>query len=208
LLEETRVSDLFVKSGIWFECSSAAARVRAVTSRSARLRQVLGIAFLVCLAVAGSGKADSQDSMQGLDEQVQEVKTDVLAIATELKQLEEKLLYPSDTQVAVFVSLADGDGLDLDSLRIQIDGEPVAHHIYEFKEMEALHKGGVQRIYTGNLATGEHRLDVSIAGTLRGGSDFNETESFSFYKEVEPKVIDLTLDGKTVGGIEIELGGG
>ena len=146
--------------------------------------------------------------MQGLDEQVQEIKSDVLAIATELQQLEEKLLYPSNTQVAVFVSLADGDALELDSVRIQIDGELVAHHIYEFKELEALRKGGVQRIYTGNLPTGEHRIEVSMAGTLPGGSEFDEAESFSFRKDVEPKVIDLTLAGQTVGGVQIELGGG
>ncbi len=146
--------------------------------------------------------------MQGLDQQVQEIKSDVLAIATELQQLEEKLLYPSNTQVAVFVSLADGDALELDSVRIQIDGEPVAHHIYEFKELEALRKGGVQRIYTGNLPTGEHRIEVSMAGTLPGGSEFDEAESFSFRKDVEPKVIDLTLAGQAVGGVQIELGGG
>jgi hypothetical protein len=202
------VSDLLSTSGICSERSSAAARVRAVAGHSVRFRHTLAIAFLICLAVAGSAQAGSQDSMQGLDEQVQEIKTDVLAIASELKLLEEKLLYPSDTQVAVFVSFADGDELDLGSVQIQIDGEPVAHHLYEFKELEALRKGGVQRIYTGNLPTGEHRLEVSTAGTLRGGSSFNETGSFSFHKDVEPKVIDLTLEGKAVGGIEIELGGG
>ena len=145
--------------------------------------------------------------MQGLDEQVQEIKSDVLAIATELQQLEEKLLYPSDTQVAVFVSLAEGAALELDSVQIQIDGEPVAHHIYGFKELEALRKGGVQRIYTGNLPTGEHRMQVSMAGTLPGGSEFDEAESFSFRKDVEPKVIGLTLAGQTVGGVQIVIGG-
>jgi hypothetical protein len=164
--------------------------------------------LLVWLAVAGSARADSQDSMQGLDEQVQEVKSDVLAIATELKQLEEKLLYPSDTQVAVFVWLAEGDAIEIGSVRIQIDGKLVAHHIYEFKELEALRKGGVQRIYTGNLPTGEHRIEVSASGTLPGGSDFDESESFSFRKDVEPKIIDLGLVGRTVGGVQIELGGG
>src|SRR6266704_6984373 len=45
-----------------------------------------------------------QQQMRGLDEQVQEVKSDVLSIAAELNQLEEKLLYPSGTQVAIFVA--------------------------------------------------------------------------------------------------------
>jgi hypothetical protein len=202
------LSDFLAESQPWWGRKRVAECTRAAERRGARLRRAHGIALLVWLAVAGSGHAGSQDSMQGLDEQVQEVKSDVLSIATELQQLEEKLLYPSDTQVAVFVSLAEGDALSLDSVRIRIDGEPVAHHIYAFKELEALRKGGVQRIYTGNLPTGEHQLEVSTAGTLPGGSEFDETESFSFRKDVEPKIIDLNLAGQTVGGIQIELGGG
>ncbi len=202
------MSDVLAQSQPWRGRRRVQVRARAAERRGTRLRRALGIALLVWLAAAGSVHAGSQDSMQGLDEQVQEIKSDVLAIATELQQLEEKLLYPSDTQVAVFVSLAEGDALELDSFQIQIDGEPVAHHIYEFKELEALRKGGVQRIYTGNLPTGEHRIEVSMAGTLPGGSEFDEAESFSFRKDVEPKVIDLTLAGQTVGGVQIELGGG
>ena len=171
-----------------------------------RALRALGIALAMSFAAAGFVHAE--DAMHGLDEQVQEIKSDVLAIATELRQLEEKLLYPSDTQVAVFVSLAEGDLLELDSVKIQIDGEPVARHVYSFKELAALRKGGVQRIYTGNLPTGEHRIEVSMAGTLPGGSPFDETESFPFQKDVEPKVVSLTLAGQTVGGARIRLGDG
>ncbi|HET6933221.1 MAG TPA: hypothetical protein VFI72_00195, partial [Candidatus Angelobacter sp.] len=93
-----------------------------------------------------------QQQMRDLDEQVQQTKSDVLSIAAELTQLEEKLLYPSGTQVAVFVALAKGDQMRLDAVRLQIDGQLVAHYIYSAKELEALRKGGVQRIYVGNVA--------------------------------------------------------
>jgi hypothetical protein len=145
--------------------------------------------------------------MQSLDEQVQEIKSDVLGIAAELSRLEEELLYPSNTQVAVFVSLAEGESLRLDSVQIQIDGELVAHHIYSFKELEALQKGGVQRIYTGNLPTGEHRLEVSVAGKLPSGEDFSGTQSFGFDKDVEPKLVGITLAGQASGDASIQLGG-
>ncbi|MBW2274086.1 MAG: hypothetical protein JRG96_12500 [Deltaproteobacteria bacterium] len=145
--------------------------------------------------------------MQSLDEQVQEIKSDVLGIAAELSLLEERLLYPSNTQVAVFVALSEGEGSRLDSVQIQLDGEPVAHHIYSFKELEALQKGGVQRIYTGNVSTGEHRLEVSVAGKRSNGSDFGESESFSFSKDVEPKLIGITLDSGAPGEAGIRLGG-
>jgi hypothetical protein len=166
----------------------------------------VGAIALAMLALAGASHARADEAMQGLDEQVQEIKSDVLAIANELRQLEEKLLYPSDTQVSVFVALAEGDAVELDSVRIQIDGEPVAYHIYSFKELEALRKGGLQRIYTGNVLIGRHQIEVSMAGKLAGGSAFDETQNFAFEKSVEPKVVGVTLAAQTVGGAQIELG--
>jgi hypothetical protein len=168
---------------------------------------ILVPALLSCLGGApGLARASSKEQMQGLDEQVQEIKSDVLGIAAELDRLEEKLLYPSNTQVAVFVSLAEGEKFRLDSVQIQIDGELVARHIYSFKELEALQKGGVQRIYTGNVSTGEHRLDVSIAGKRSTGGDIVGTQSFSFRKEVEPKLVGVTLAAQALGDASIQLG--
>ena len=166
------------------------------------------VVFALCAISGAPGMADSSAQMQSLDEQVQEIKSDVLRIAAELSQLEETLLYPSNTQVSVFVSLADDETSRLDSVQIQIDGELVTHHIYSFKELEALQKGGVQRIYTGNLRTGEHRLGVSFSGKLASGEDFSGTESFSFNKDVEPKLVGITLFADGPGKPSIKLGGG
>ena len=101
---------------------------------------VLSILLCVC-ATPGRTQDAAREQMKGLDEQVQEIKSDVLSIAAELNQLEEKLLYPSNTQVAVFVALAEGETFRLDAVQIQIDGQLVAHYIYSFKELEALQKG-------------------------------------------------------------------
>jgi len=161
--------------------------------------------LLLCLAsVHGWAQQNNQQQMRGLDEQVQEIKSDVLSIAAELNQLEEKLLYPSGTQVAIFVALTKDDQMRLDAVRIQIDGQLVAHYIYSFKELEALRKGGVQRIYVGNLTTGEHKLEVLVDGKLEGGADFSRTERFTFRKEEKPKLVGLTLAGS--GNTPIALG--
>src|ERR1051326_8290124 len=152
----------------------------------------------------GSDASPEQREMRGLDEQVQEIKSDVLSIAQELNQLEEKLLYPSGTQVAIFIALTKGDMMRLDAVRLQIDGQLVAHHIYSFKELEALRKGGVQRIYVGNVSTGDHHLEVLVDGKLEGGADFSRTERFTFRKEVKPKLLGLTVAGS--GNTPIALG--
>ena len=162
--------------------------------------------LLVCGPVASSGAQDiSGDDMRSLDGQVQEIKSDVLSIASELSNLEERLLYPSNTQIAVFVSVADNEAFRLDAVKIELNGELATHHIYSFKELEALQKGGVQRIYTGNVATGDHQLNVTMIGKLKNGKDFSESGSFAFAKGVEPKALGITLDspGSGNGGIHV-----
>jgi hypothetical protein len=172
----------------------------------ARLR-VLALGLLLGMAASPAWSQDSdRQQMKGLDEQVQEIKSDVLDIAAELSLLEEKLLYPSGTQVAVFVALAQGDPMRLDAVQIQVDGQLVAHYIYSFKELDALRRGGVQRIYVGNLPTGEHQLEVRIDGKLDGGNDFTHSEQLRFRKEVAPKLVGLTLAGPGSGRAPVTLG--
>lgn len=140
----------------------------------------------------------TREQIKGLDEQVQEIKSDVLGIAAALNQLEEKLLYPSNTQVAVFVSLAGGETFRLDSVEVRLGGEPVAHHIYTFKELEALQKGGVQRIYTGNIRSGSHDLQVSYIGKSPAGADLRKTENFKINKDVGPKIVEISLSAQGI----------
>lgn len=160
----------------------------------------------ICVPTARSfGQDATREEMRSLDEQVQEIKTDVLGIAKDLSLLEERLLYPSGTQLAVFVALDSGDTFRLDAVQLQIDGELVAHYIYSFKELEALQRGGVQRIYTGNVQTGNHDLEVSVTGKLESGRDFSSTQSFTFGKGIEPKLLGLTL-AANAGDTAIQLG--
>jgi hypothetical protein len=164
----------------------------------------LGISALFFILPA-YGAETPKEQKKGLDEQVQEIKTDVLAIAAQLNQLEEKLIYPSDTQVAIFVSVAQGEKYRLDGVDIELDGKPVAHHLYTFKELEALQKGGVQRIYVGNARTGEHALRVTAMGKSESGSDFEKGESFKFSKNIGPKLVGVVLAGTGIGSRTITL---
>jgi hypothetical protein len=158
---------------------------------------ILSIAMLM-LSFPAYAEEVSKEQIKGQDEQVQEIKSDVLGIAAELNQLEEKLLYPSNTQVAVFVSLVSGETFRLDSVEIQLEGKPVAHHLYTFKELEALQKGGVHRIYTGNVRSGEHDLQVVVIGKTAGGADFQKSERFKVNKDVGPKIVEISLAAQSI----------
>lgn len=158
-----------------------------------RLTGVILLISVLVFSMSANAQENYRAQIKGLDEQVQEIKTDVLSIAEQLNQLEEKLLYPSNTQVAVFISMVGGETFRLDSVEIELDGKSMAHHIYTFKELEALQKGGVQRIYTGNILAGDHDLQVLVLGKSVGGTDFQNTERFKVNKDVGPKIVELSL---------------
>ena len=167
-------------------------------------------ALVLTLALGPAALAGAQDlshnDMRSLDGQVQEIKSDVLSIASELNNLEERLLYPSNTQISVFVELAEAGDFRLDAVHVTINGDLATHHIYSFKELEALQKGGVQRIYTGNIPTGDHQISVTMNGKLKNGNDFSESGSFAFAKGVKPKALGITLAGPGFGSEAIRVG--
>jgi len=164
-----------------------------------RIQKIVMIATLLWSWTAVSmAEGVSREQIKGLDEQVQDIKKDVLGISAELTQLEEKLIYPSNTQVSVFVSLAKSAKFQLYSMNIKIDGKYASHHIYTYKELEALQSGGVQRLYTGNVRAGEHILDISLIGKS-DGKDYPQNASHIFTKSVEPKLIEITLGEPSSG---------
>ncbi len=163
-----------------------------------RVIAILVTILVLILSYSAHAEEVSRAQVKGLDEQVQEIKSDVLAIAAELNELEEKLLYPSHTQVAVFVSLAEGEEFSVDSVGISLNGEEVIHHLYTFKELEALRRGGVQRIYTGNIRTGAHQLEATLIGRSAGGTDFRTTENFTIQKEAGPGIVEIILAQRAI----------
>lgn len=187
---------------------SAIPSVRAAGRAAGRVANGLAGGLLALVAIASPGRAEPVErpgtppaapAVQSLDEQVQEIKSDVLAIAAELANLEEKLLYPSDSQLAVFVAVDQGEKVEIDSARISLDGELIAQHVYGFKELEALAKGGVQRLHTASIATGGHRLEVAIAGRRGGEQPFELVEAFEFAKEVGPARVGIRLANGATG---------
>lgn len=157
-----------------------------------------------CASTLAQGSAG--DDIRELDDQVQDLKTEVLDIAAELNVLEQRLLYPSATRVTVSLALAPNTGFDLSAVEVRIDGSLVAHHIYSARELAALQKGGVQTLYIGNIAAGKHELGVSARGEIAPNADFVRTGHHVFTKGAGARALDITVDpaGPADSGIRID----
>jgi hypothetical protein len=140
--------------------------------------------------------APSADSTRALDEQVQDLKQSVVDLNRDLFVLEEELLFPANTQVAVFVSMDVGSFFALDSVTLRIDNREVSNYLYTPREVAALVKGGVQRLYVGNLRAGTHELVALFAGKGPNERDYRRGASVKFEKGVGAKYLELKISDR------------
>jgi len=133
----------------------------------------------------------------GMKEDVENLKQEVLELNRDLFMLEEELLFPSNTQVSVFVSMDVGEFFELDSVTIKIDGKEVADYLYTQREIEALIRGGVQRIHIGNLKAGEHELVAFFTGKGPHGRDYKRGATTQIKKGLGPKYVELKIVDQT-----------
>ena len=143
-----------------------------------------------------SDGAQANGEFHALDADVQDLKKQVLDLNKDLFLLEEELLFPSNTQVAVFVSMDVGDFFGLDSVELKLDNKNVTNYLYTEREAGALVKGGVQRLYVGNLKAGQHELVAVFTGEGPHVRDYRRGASLKFEKGIGPKYIELTISDR------------
>jgi hypothetical protein len=145
------------------------------------------------LLAAAPATSASSPVAATLDGRIQDVKSDVIKLNRDLLVLEEELLFPANTQVALFVSMDVGKMFELDSVQIKLDDKMVSSYLYTPNEVSALHRGGVQRIYLGNLRTGEHELVAFFTGKGPHDRDYKRGATVKFEKGSDPKYIELRI---------------
>lgn len=176
------------------------------------LAGVLSLAALVPTAWAQNAPAPAATTAQppaavapptsaapaaGLEDRIQEAKADVIRLNRDLLVLEEELLFPASTQVAIFVSMDVGKLFMLDSVRVKLDDKDVAAYLYTPLEVQALHRGGVQRLYVGNLRAGTHELVAFFTGKGPHDRDYKRGATIKIEKGADPKYIELRIKDST-----------
>jgi hypothetical protein len=141
-------------------------------------------------------EAGTPPDTRGLDQEVQGLKKDVVDLNRELFVLEEELLFPANTQVAVFVSMDVGDFFALDTVTLKIDQKEVINYLYTPREVEALLKGGVHRLYLGNLKVGKHELVAFFSGKGPNDRDYKRGATLKFEKSIGAKYLELKINDR------------
>jgi hypothetical protein len=144
-------------------------------------------------AAAGTGSVDAAGEFRSLDQDVQSLKDEVLALNRDLFLLEEELLFPANSQVAFFISMDVGEYFELDSINLKIDGKEVANYLYTERELNALLRGGVHRLHMGNLKVGEHELVAVFTGRGPNSREYRRGATMNFSKGIGAKYLELEI---------------
>ncbi len=173
--------------------ASAAAPAQPAASAGASAPADAGAA-----GAPGTPADGSASDFKTLDQEVQGMKKDVIDLNKDLFVLEEELLFPANTQVAVYVSMDVGTFFALDSVTLKIDNKEVKNYLYTAREADALLKGGVQQLYLGNLKVGKHELVAFFTGKGPVERDYRRGATVNFDKGVGAKYLELKITDKVV----------
>jgi hypothetical protein len=186
---------MFIRCGKagWLGCLIALAALRPAWGADAPA----GAASAPAAAASGPSSTQTATPAASLDTRIQDVKGDVIRLNRDLLVLEEELLFPASTQVAVFVSMDVGKLFELESVQVKLDDKVVANFLYTPLQVQALHRGGVQRLHLGNLRAGEHTLVAFFTGRGPHERDYKRATTVKFDKGTDPKYIELRIKDST-----------
>jgi hypothetical protein len=162
----------------------------------AGLLLVAGGALVARGAICAEVAADPVAELRAVDQDVQDLKKQLVDLNRDLFKLEEEILYPASTQVAVFLSVNVGTFFALDSVTVKVDDKEVANYLYTEREVQALHRGGVQKLYLGNLKSGPHELVAFFTGKGPHDRDYRRGTSVTFEKTVGAKYVELRISDR------------
>ena len=159
--------------------------------------RTVGVALLLSFLLASVSAAQSENSpesaQKNLAGEVQDIKQLSLELNRDLFILEEELLFPSNTQLAVFLSMDVGEFFALDAVKLSIDGVVVSNYLYTDRQLDALHRGGVQRLHMGNLKNGEHEIVAVFTGKGPHGRDYRRGTTLIVEKTSQAKHLELKI---------------
>ena len=132
-------------------------------------------------------------STNSLDSEIRALRKDILEMNSELLAAEKDFLFPASTQYTVFVSMDTAKQFDLRSVELRLDDKVVEHHLYTEREVYALQRGGMHRLWVGSLAPGNHELVAYFLGNDENKRDYRRGISRKFDKREKPQFTELKI---------------
>jgi len=90
-----------------------------------------------------------------------------------------------------------GEYFKLDAVELKIDSKLATHYLYTQRQVNALYKGGVQRLFVGNINQGDREISAFFIGTGPENRPYKRAVTLQFDKDDEAATIELKIVDST-----------
>ncbi|HIE64492.1 MAG: tetratricopeptide repeat protein [Nitrospira sp.] len=132
-------------------------------------------------------------NIESLGTKIQTLKEEILDLNSRLYRLQEDLLFREDASLVIFLRVEGEDYFKLDSVKIRLNDTMVSSHLYSHREVTALLKGGVQRLYTGKIKSGVNELVAVFTGRDPEEKAYEQVETISIEKKEGATFIQIII---------------
>lgn len=159
--------------------------------------QALEVGSVQEIPLLSEVKNESPVPDSNLAAEMETLKQALVNLNRDLFILEEDLLFPSSTQIAVYLSMDVGEYFKLDAVELKIDGKLATHYLYTDRQVNALYKGGVQRLFVGNINQGSREITAFFIGTGPENRPYKRAVTLEFEKDDEAATVELKIVDST-----------
>lgn len=190
-------------------------RTRHFTQRLSRTALCLAVAVAPSIGDAAAPVPPSVEQYQRLEQRMAALKTEALTLQEALLRAGEAAAVASEAStLAIYLTLNFSSEPNAPvhvrqqlaerywgttthprtlNVRLEVDGETIAHHSYVAQEMRALILGGGHRLFLGNIASGSHDLVAYIEERNTANGDMVTHGAIRFAKGAQPRVIEVAV---------------
>ncbi len=163
---------------------------KLITNLFTKVGAILALVFMLPTFSAYAEEETTAEKLEAL-------KKEVISVNRDLFILEEDLLFPASTQVAIYLSVDVGEFFALDNIKLKIDDKEVTHYLYTKNDIDALHRGAIQKLFLDNLSTGTHQIVAIVIGIGPHNREYRRAIAFDFEKDTEAKALEIQIRDDT-----------
>ena len=152
----------------------------------------VSLAALCCLSFAAASHGEPA-TRQSLDQEVEQLKEDVLSLDRDMTTFDRELRHPSQARFAVFLAVDVERRVNIEEVSLWVDQTVVSLSRYNPAQQYALGQGGVQRFHLGNLSRGRHAVQARFKAKGPGGQTWEGEASISVLKHSNPTLVILQI---------------
>jgi len=153
----------------------------------------LSTLFLLIVLLQSTLFASEEIVVGNLSERTDDIKAQVIELNRDLFLLEEDLLHPVSTRIALYVSMDFGRFFKLEAVKLKLDGKPITSFLYTEMDIEALKRGAIQPLYQDNIASGPHELVAFFTGIGTHNRAYKRAVSIKFEKKEGEKSFEIQI---------------